>query len=136
MNKIQIQKEVWFQATKSSGPGGQNVNKVSSAAILFWPYLWSSGISESEKNRIKFKMAHHINKNQEIYIKSDESRHLERNKMNCIEKLFSFLKDALYVPKPRKKTKPTKSSKLKRIQSKRIRGETKNLRKKVNSSES
>ena len=130
LNKIRS--EIQFSAVRSRGPGGQNVNKVSSAAQLKWDFMMSDALTEHQKNRINEKLYNYINKNQELYLRSDEFRDLEQNKARCLKKLDTLLKKAFHQPKPRKKTKPTLSSQKKRIDTKRQRGETKRNRQKVN----
>ncbi|MGE0762330.1 MAG: alternative ribosome rescue aminoacyl-tRNA hydrolase ArfB [Bdellovibrionales bacterium] len=131
LNFQTIRHEIWFLAVRSRGPGGQNVNKTSSAAQLFWPYQWSAGLSPDEKARIAVKLKNMINKEGEVYLRSDESRDLERNKQLCFEKLEQLLKAALFKPKARRATKPTRSSKLKRLDSKTRHGELKKSRQKI-----
>ena len=126
-----IHSEISFSAVRSRGPGGQNVNKVSSAAQLKWDFMLSEFLTEHQKNLINEKLYNYINKNEELYLRSDEFRDLERNKARCLEKLGELLKKAFHKPKTRKKTKPTKASKKKRLDAKRQRGETKRNRKKV-----
>lgn len=132
MNFTQILNELHIVAVRSRGPGGQNVNKVSSAAQLFWNYRDSSALSESEKARIADKLRNLINKEGQVYLRADEYRDLERNKSRAIEKLESFLLQALHRPKPRRATKPTRASKERKLQGKAIRGEVKRGRKRVN----
>lgn len=127
----EILNEIVFTAVRSRGPGGQNVNKVSSAAFLVWNYLDSAGLSLDEKSRVRARLGNVINKENQIYLRSDEFRDLERNKARGIEKLFALLRGALHRDKPRKKTKPTYSSKVKKRESKKRRGEIKKNRGRV-----
>ena len=129
LNKIRS--EIQFSAVRSRGPGGQNVNKVSSAAQLKWDFMLSEVLTENQKNLINEKLYNFINKNEELYLRSDEFRDLERNKARCLDKLEQLLKKAFHKPKPRKKTKPSKAAKKKRLDAKRQRGETKRNRKKI-----
>jgi ribosome-associated protein len=124
-------REIWFSAVRSGGPGGQNVNKVSSAAILRWPYLESQILSDEQKLEIGQKLKNWINKNNEIYVRSEETRDLERNRQHCISKLEALVTKALHKPKKRYKTKPTRASQKKRVESKQKRGEIKKARSKV-----
>ena len=126
-----IRSEIQFSAVRSRGPGGQNVNKVSSAAQLKWDFMLSEALSDHQKNLINEKLYNYINKNEELYLRSDEFRDLERNKARCLQKLGELLKKAFHKPKPRKKTKPSRAAKKKRLESKRQRGETKKNRRKV-----
>ncbi len=126
-----LEREVHFTAVRSRGPGGQNVNKVSSAAQLVWDFMNSKLLTWEEKSRLWEKGAHLITKEGTIQFRSDEFRDLERNKKRCLEKLAAAVKAALHVPKKRKATKPTRSSKIKRREQKSRHSETKKLRGKV-----
>ncbi|HEX4925616.1 MAG TPA: alternative ribosome rescue aminoacyl-tRNA hydrolase ArfB, partial [Bdellovibrionales bacterium] len=117
-----------FEAVRSRGPGGQNVNKVSSASLAFWNVEASTLFSPEQKERIREKLQNHLNKSGEVFVRSDEFRDLERNKTRSLEKLRQMIALALHKPKPRRATKPTRSSKMKRLESKKRRGETKKLR--------
>lgn len=123
-------KDIYFKAMRSRGPGGQNVNKVNSAAMMIWKFQ-SSSYSDEKKELIRTKLSEQINKDGEFYIRSDEFRDLERNKERCLEKLRLLLKKAFHIPKTRRKTKPTFSSVNKRIDSKKNRGDIKKGRQKV-----
>ena len=131
MEISRLQREVIFKAVRSRGPGGQNVNRVSSAAQLTWYFGYSELLTTEQKHRLREKAAHLINKEDAIQFRSDEFRDLERNKKRCLEKLAKAVKEALHVPKKRKATKPTYSSKNKRRESKVQRGELKKLRGRV-----
>lgn len=131
MNFQIITQEVNFSAVRSRGPGGQNVNKVSSAAFLTWDFQSSQGLTGNEKQLVGLKLYSFINNENLVYLKSDEFRDLPRNKARALEKLENILKQAFHVPKKRKATKPTKSSKLKNRESKSRRSETKKMRAKV-----
>ena len=131
MNFKTITQEVNFSAVRSRGPGGQNVNKVSSAAFLTWDYGSSQGLNEHEKQLVGLKLSSQINSDNLLYLKSDEYRDLPRNKARALEKLENILKQAFHIPKKRKATKPTHSSKTKRLEKKSRRGEVKKMRAKV-----
>jgi len=126
-----LQREVHFVAVRSRGPGGQNVNKVSSAAVLYWSFQTSNLITDHQKALIRQKLQSSINKEEQLYIRSDEFRDLERNKARCLEKLQGALSLVFHKPKKRTATKPTRSSKLRKLESKNRRGETKKLRQKI-----
>ena len=130
MDPALIAKEVFYKATRSGGPGGQHVNKVSTAAILYWDFLNSNALDEEKKQILKEKISSYINKQNLIYIRSDEYRDLERNKEQCLIKLTELIKKALHKPKKRKKTKPSKSSQRKRVDQKVKHGTNKKLRRK------
>jgi ribosome-associated protein len=131
IDKDHLRHEVFFKAVRSRGPGGQNVNKVSSAALLYWDYQYSRLLTEFQKQKLTVRLAAMINSDNQIYLRSDEFRDLEQNKSRCLEKLSDAIEMALHVPIKRKQTKPTYSSKQKRHETKKNRGETKRLRGKV-----
>jgi ribosome-associated protein len=131
VNWFAIKAEVEITAVRSRGPGGQNVNKVSSAARLVWKFLFSTGLSTEEKSIIEKKLTHRINQDAEIYLRADEFRDFPRNKAHCFERLHELLLKALHKDKPRRATKPTRASKLKKRESKNRRGQLKAMRRKV-----
>lgn len=126
-----VEKEVRFEAVRSRGPGGQNVNKVSSSAVLYWNPYQSSALSHEQKFIIGSKLERVMNSEGEIFLRSDEFRDLERNKSRCIDKLIALLIAALHKPKPRRATKPTRGSKERKLKAKSIRSDVKAGRKKV-----
>lgn len=123
-----LRQEVQFVAVTSRGPGGQNVNKVSSAALLIWRVEASQFLTDEQKTLILMKLQNRINRDGELYIRSDEYRDLPRNKERGLEKLFYLIMGALHKAKPRKATRPTRSSQRKRMDSKTHRGHTKKNR--------
>ncbi len=127
-----IRNELVFEAVRSRGPGGQNVNKVSSAALLFWDYKKSQALSFDQKVTITTKLSNMISKEGLVYLRSDEARDLPQNKTRCEEKLIALLTKAFHVDKKRRPSKPTYSSVLKNQTTKNIRSKTKGLRKKLN----
>lgn len=121
--------ELVFQATRSSGPGGQNVNKVSSKVELRFN-LWSSALlDEQEKAIIAEKLTNKINKEGELVLVAQTDRSQLKNKEKVIEKFYHLLEKALMPPKKRYKTKPTKASVEKRLESKRVKSSIKISRK-------
>ncbi len=112
--------EFVFQATRSSGPGGQNVNKVSSKIELRFNFQTSAYLDEEEKALIREKLSNIINKEDEIVLTSQADRSQLRNKDKVIEKFYALLEKALMPQKKRFKTKPTKGSVERRLESKRI----------------
>jgi ribosome-associated protein len=117
-----------FQATRSSGPGGQNVNKVSSKVELRFNYRNSLLLSEAEKAIISEKLVNKINKEDEIVLVAQTDRSQLKNKEKVTEKFYSLLKLALKPRKKRVSTKPTRASVEKRLESKRVRGSIKATR--------
>lgn len=122
-------KEVRFSATRSSGSGGQNVNKVSSKIELRFSVSKSIVLTEEEKSLILIKLASRINSEGELIITSQTERSQYRNRQVAIERFFNLLASALKEEKPRLKTKPTKASKIKRMTDKLKISKKKQLRK-------
>jgi ribosome-associated protein len=121
--------ELTFQASRSSGPGGQNVNKVSSKIELRFNVRNSRLLSEDEKSIILEKLDTRITKNDEIILVAQANRSQLANKEKVIEKFYTLLEKCLKPEKKRFKTKPTRSSVEKRLQSKKIQSLIKAYRK-------
>ena len=111
--------EFSFSYMRSAGPGGQNVNKVSTKVRLRWGVLESPNLPGTVKERFRTKYARRMTAQGEILITSQRTRDRSRNVDDCLEKLREMLAEAAVVPKPRKKTKPSKASREKRLQRKR-----------------
>jgi ribosome-associated protein len=125
-----IQNELQFKAVRSSGAGGQNVNKVSSKVILFFSVENSMGLNDEEKILIKEKLVSKLNNDLVLILSCDEDRSQFRNKEIVTKRFFETLKKALTKPKIRKATKTPKSAVEKRLKEKKSISETKNSRKK------
>lgn len=124
-------REFIFSASRSSGPGGQNVNKVNSRVELRFNVADSEILTEKEKSVLQRKLSSQITSSGFIIIVSQSERTQLQNKQECIEKFYSLLEKSLKKEKRRKATKPTKASMEKRIQKKKIISEKKSLRKKI-----
>ena len=120
MNREEISNELNFKAVRSSGPGGQHVNKVSTKMELIFDIKNSSALSDIEKVRISKKLASRITKNGNLILQCDESRSQRKNKELVIKRFFEIITKASKVPKPRKKTKPSKTAIEKRLKQKKI----------------
>jgi ribosome-associated protein len=130
-NAGMFQNELSFSTSRSSGPGGQSVNKVNSKVTLHFNVSASQVLSENEKEIIHKKLSNYINQEGELLISSQENRSQLDNKEAVQRKFEQLLIRAFTIRKPRKKTKPTKASKQKRIDQKKKAGEKKKLRKKL-----
>jgi ribosome-associated protein len=123
-----IESEMVFTASRSSGPGGQNVNKVSTRVELRFNVMKSLLLSDDEKQLIIKKLSRHINSVGELIIVSQSERTQLKNKKKAIDKFFSLLSKTLIRKPTRIPTFPTEKSKEKRLQSKRIRSAIKRTR--------
>ncbi len=128
MSSVVSLNEIEFTAIRSQGPGGQNVNKVSSAIQLRFN-IKSSSLPEQVKEKLLTLPGTRINKDGILIIKSQTSRNQEENKKIAITRLDRFIAEAMHVPIKRRPTKPTFGSKQRRLQEKSIRSEIKTTRK-------
>ncbi len=122
--------EVNFKAIRSSGSGGQHVNKVSSKIELTFDLANSLAFSENKKDRLLIKLEHRLTKEGVLILQCGESRSQHKNKDIVIKRLFSLIDAALIIPKKRIKTKIPKSVIRKRLKNKRNLSEKKASRKK------
>ena len=121
--------ELHLSFVRSRGPGGQNVNKVSTAVQLRYNIL-NSDISEDIKDRFCDKYKNRISKNGDIIILAQSHRTQSKNKIDAIKRLESLFSD-IKIPVKRIATKPSRSSQVKRVESKKKRSALKKNRKKV-----
>tara|TARA_B110000977_G_scaffold36038_2_gene48206 strand:+ start:5486 stop:5908 length:423 start_codon:yes stop_codon:yes gene_type:complete len=130
----EIKKELVFETSRSSGKGGQHVNKTESRVTLVWSFTDSNLISEKEKELIVSKVKTYISGNL-IRISTEENRSQIKNKKKSIYKLKSILEEAFKVDKLRKKSRVPRSVKEKRIKTKKQKGKIKKSRKKIDKRE-
>jgi ribosome-associated protein len=124
--------ELQYKAVKSSGAGGQNVNKVSSKVVLTFDLNKSIALSEEEKELVLSKLASRLTLENILILNCDEDRSQLKNKAIVTKRFLEIIKNALFVPKIRKPTKIPKSVIRKRIKDKKNTSEMKNSRKKPN----
>jgi ribosome-associated protein len=120
--------EIRLEFTTSGGPGGQHANKSSTRAVLVWNVEQSRALGPRQRIRIKGKLRHRIDSSGNLRLSSDAYRSQLRNREAVRERLRSLVEDALRPEKKRIGTAPTRSSKEKRLQSKRARSEVKRAR--------
>lgn len=130
MDKHKLASELHYKAVRSSGAGGQNVNKVSSKVELSFDLEATASFSEEEKELLRTKLATRLTKNNVLVLKSDEDRSQLKNKEIVTRRFFTLLETALHVPKIRKATKIPRAVIEKRIREKRTISERKEFRRK------
>lgn len=129
-DKTLLISELHFKATRSSGPGGQHVNKTSTRIELQWALDESKVFSEEEKLRIQKKLAHRLTKENKLQLASSLTRSQFKNKQDVIRRFFALLEVAIQVPTTRKKRRISRTAHIKRLQSKKIHSQKKANRKK------
>ncbi|WP_298782117.1 alternative ribosome rescue aminoacyl-tRNA hydrolase ArfB [uncultured Polaribacter sp.] len=130
MNKENIIKELNFKAIRSSGAGGQHVNKTSSKIELTFDVENSNSLSNNEKDILKVKLASKLTNENVLLIFCEETRSQHRNKDLVIKRFLNLLTTSLIRPKIRRKTKPSKASIRRKTESKKRTSVKKALRKK------
>ncbi|MCX6287169.1 MAG: alternative ribosome rescue aminoacyl-tRNA hydrolase ArfB [Bacteroidetes bacterium] len=123
--------ELVFSASRSSGPGGQNVNKVSTKMELRFHVMNSALLAQDEKICLIEKLGSRINKEGELVLVSQSERTQLKNKEAVIEKFYALLTKALTPRKKRKPTRPSAAAREKRLEAKRIKAEKKEQRSKI-----
>jgi len=117
--------ELEWKFIRSSGPGGQNVNKVASAVQLRFLLARNATLPVSVRNRLRRLAGQKLIDDGSILIKAMSERSQDQNRRAALERLEKLIRAAMVEPKIRKKTRPTKGSKERRIESKKRRGATK-----------
>jgi ribosome-associated protein len=128
MDVTVILKELDFKAVRSSGPGGQHVNKVSTKVVVNFDLKNSEGLTIIEKERLLLKLASKLHADGMLQLQDDSSRSQHKNKANVVKKLIQLLETHLKVAKERKPTKILRAAIEKRIKSKRSLSEKKSNR--------
>ena len=117
-----------FEYIRSSGPGGQNVNKTSTKVRLRWNVVDSPSIDEGLLQRIQQNFRSRITGEGEFLVTSQRTRDRETNRADCLEKLAEMIRQVATPPKKRRPTRPTRGSKERRLQNKKQRSQRKEMR--------
>jgi len=116
--RIPLDEFEWSFA-RSGGPGGQNVNKVASKAVLRWKLDASPSVPDDVKARFRNRFPARITTDGDVVISSELTRDQGRNREDCLEKLAAMLRSAAVAPKVRRPTKPSRASQRRRVEAKR-----------------
>lgn len=120
--------ELDFRASRSGGPGGQHVNTSSTRVELLWNVAGSPSLTEAQRDRILEKLANRIDSEGVLHLAASEHRSQHQNREAAVERFVELLRQALHVPRPRRKTRPPRASRERRLQSKKRRSEVKRMR--------
>ena len=111
--------ELDVRVSRSSGAGGQHVNKTSSRVEIFWNVLASRALSEEQRDRLRSKLSSRLTTEGSVRVVASDMRSQSRNRELAEERLVELIRRALVVPKKRRATKPTKASREARLESKK-----------------
>ena len=121
-------KELDFSFSRSSGPGGQHVNKVNTKVTLHWDLAASPSLSESVRRRFRERFANRINRRGQMVVTSQRFRDQGRNVADCLDKLRKMVLAVAQPAKPRRPTRPTRASRERRLRAKRAQSNKKSTR--------
>ncbi len=117
--------ELTFEFSRSSGPGGQNVNKVSTRVTLLFDVEGSPSLTDDQRSRIKNRLGTRITKAGVLRVTSQRHRSQRANREAAVERFIELVREAFRMRRPRRRTKPTRAARERRIQEKKRRGELK-----------
>jgi ribosome-associated protein len=120
--------ELEYRATRSGGPGGQHVNTSSTRVELAWDVGASPSLSDEQRARLREKLANRINGEGVLLLAASEHRSQHQNKEAVTGRFVELVRQALVVPKPRKKTRPSRAAREARLHAKKHRSEVKRRR--------
>lgn len=120
--------ELGFRASRSGGPGGQHVNTSSTRVELTWDVAGSPSVTDEQRARILEKLANRIDGQGVLHLAASEHRSQHQNREAAVGRFVELVRAALHVPRPRRKTRPTRASREVRLQSKKRRSEVKKMR--------
>lgn len=123
--------ELEITASRSSGPGGQHVNKTDTRIQVRWNLEGSAVLSDNQRRLLLNNLSTRVTEAGDILITSDTHRSQRRNREDALQRLAALLREALIPPKPRKKTRPSRAAREKRIQEKKQRSQVKKTRGKI-----
>jgi ribosome-associated protein len=130
-NELEIpDSEIGFRYSRSSGPGGQNVNKVATKVTLLFSVTESMVLSEAQRGRILDRLGNRISKDGTLHVTSERHRTRSANQRDAVRRFIELVADALVPPRRRRRTKVPTSQRRRRLESKRRRSEKKRLRRK------
>ncbi|HEU0014531.1 MAG TPA: alternative ribosome rescue aminoacyl-tRNA hydrolase ArfB [Longimicrobium sp.] len=127
--------ELTFRATRSGGPGGQHVNTSSTRVELAWDVEASPSLTDEQRARLREKLANRISGEGVLLLAASEHRSQHQNREAAVARFAELVRQALVVPKARRKTKPSRAAREQRLQEKRRRSETKRMRGSVSGDE-
>ena len=131
-NQISIpENEFRFSYARSPGPGGQNVNKVNTKAILHWSVTETKRLPEGVRRRLMVQQKNRISDNGDLVISSHRFRDQKRNVADCLDKLKTMILAVAQPPRKRKRTKVPRAAKERRLENKRQKSQKKQLRQRV-----
>ena len=122
------EREIQEDFVRASGPGGQNVNKVSTAVQLRFDVAHSPSLPEPVRARLAILAGRRLTRDGVLIIEAERYRSQRRNRDDALERLIELIRESCEVDKPRRPTRPTLASKKRRLESKQRLGETKKLR--------